>query len=338
VKQDMCYSLGEIANYVQGELSNALDAEKKVFHLASLNKAQANDLAMFHHQKYLKDFKASKAGACITSAHFVDVAPENMALIIHKHPYKAFALLTKWFAKLPSLEAPYVSSTAFISPKAKIGQRCHIAHGAYIGDDVCIGDDCQIGVNTVIGPHVVIGNECQIANQVSIEHTQMGNRVVVYSGARIGQDGFGFASDANGHYKIHHQGLVIVGNDVEIGANTCIDRGSLQNTEIGDWVRLDNLIQIGHNVKIGKGTIIAAQSGIAGSTIIGNHVVIGGQVAVSGHLEIGDHTMVLIKSQVIQNVPSNSRVGGAPAMPARQWHRQHIWLKKMSTQKNNDKF
>ncbi len=326
-------TLSSIAEYIGGELRHTNDAAKKINNLCALNSGDEKSLAMFHHLKYLNALKNSSVGACIIHENAVKHAPKRMALVIHPNPYKGFAYATKLFADLtatPSCHAP----SAYVSPKALIGKNCDIEHGAYIGDDAVLGDNCLIGVNTFIGKNVSMGNNCHIHNQVSIENTRMGNDVIIYPGARIGQEGFGFASDSNGHYKIYHQGLVIIGNDVEIGANTCIDRGTLEHTEIGDHVRLDNLIQIGHNVKIGKKTVIAAQSGIAGSSILGESVTLGGQVGVGGHLKVNNHATILGKSLVFQDVPEKARVGGIPAVPFRQWHRQTHYLKKMVSKKS----
>ncbi len=253
-------------------------------------------------------------------------APDSMYLLVHPNPYKAFALIAQTF--YPSEKPPgFIATSAMIESTAIIGVDCFIAHGAYIGNQVKIGNRCKIGVNTYIGDAVTIGDDCLIEDNVSIRHAVIGNNVVIYSGARIGQDGFGFASDANGHYKIPHAGGVIIGNDVEIGANTCIDRGSLDNTVIEDWCRLDNLVQIGHNVKIGKGSVIVAQVGIAGSTEIGEHVTLAGQVGVIGHLKIGKGATVLASGKVYKNVKSGDRVGGHPAVSISDWQKQIRFLK-----------
>ncbi|HAZ7572804.1 UDP-3-O-(3-hydroxymyristoyl)glucosamine N-acyltransferase [Legionella sp. PATHC032] len=294
--------------------------------LAKLSEATSNDLVMLHQKKYVKELKHTAARVCIIGPDYVKYAPDSMYLLVHPNPYKAFALIAQAF--YPSEKPPgFIATSAMIESSAIIGVNCFIAHGAYIGNQVKIGNRCKIGVNTYIGDAVTIGDDCLIEDNVSIRHAVIGNNVVIYSGARIGQDGFGFASDANGHYKIPHAGGVIIGNDVEIGANTCIDRGSLDNTVIEDWCRLDNLVQIGHNVKIGKGSVLVAQVGIAGSTELGEHVTLAGQVGVIGHLKIGKGATVLASGKVYKNVKSGDRVGGHPAVPISDWQKQIRFLK-----------
>lgn len=296
--------------------------------VANLETATSDDLCVLHNKRYLRALKKSSAGACLIQKNLADYVPERMIKLIHPNPYKAFALIAQAFYPAPIIDT-YRADTAFVAGTAQIGKNCKIEHGAYIGENVKIGDDSQIGVNTYIGPNVIIGNHCIIENQVSITNTIMGDHVVIYPGARIGQDGFGFASDEKGHYKIPHIGKVIIGHHVEIHANTCIDRGTLDNTVISDYCRIDNLVQIGHNVKIGTGTIMAGQSGIAGSTQIGKGVMLGGQVGISGHLNIGDRAVIVAGSGVIRNVEPHEEQGGYPAISKRAWHRQSTFLKKM---------
>ena len=296
--------------------------------VVSLFEARENDLSVLHQKKYVKELVRSLAGACIVAPAYVTYAPQSMHLLVHKNPYKAFALILQAFYPFEKNEA-YIADNACISKSANIGSSCRIEHGAYIGKNVVIGDRCKIGVNTYIGDGVAIGDDCQIESNVSISNTIMGNNVLVYPGARIGQDGFGFASDEHGHYKIPHRGRVLIGNDVAIGANTCIDRGSLKDTVIGDWCRIDNLVQIGHNVKIGKGSIIAAQAALAGSTEVGEFVSLGGQVGIASHSKIGNRAILAAKTGVMKDIQAGAIMGGCPAVPIRDWHKQTITLRRM---------
>lgn len=321
------FSLASLANCSGALLYNDKGGDFLIADIAPLSSAQSNNLSMLHQKKYRPALKTSHAGACIVSPRDIDHAPKNMYLLIHDNPYKAYALIAQTFYPTPSFPS-FRADSASIAANATLGPNCHIAHGAYIGENVQIGARCKIGVNSYIGDGVVIGDDCRIENNVSISHTVMGHHVLIYPGARIGQEGFGFASDDQRYYKIPHIGGVIIGNHVEIGSNTCIDRGSMTNTEIGDWCRLDNLVQIGHNVKIGKHTILCGQVGIAGSSNIGDYVTLGGKVGISGHLCIGDRTMVLFGSSVIQDIEPGERIGGYPALPARDWHKQTHFLKK----------
>ncbi|KTD34424.1 UDP-3-O-[3-hydroxymyristoyl] glucosamine N-acyltransferase [Legionella moravica] len=327
------FSLAELAQISGAELLQESQGSFMVSDIATLADAQSTNLAMLHQKKYLKALKHSLAGACILAPEYKEHAPEQMHLLLHKNPYKAYALIAQLFYPLEQTRS-FIAASAYVSSTALIGSECQIEHGAFIGDRARIGARCKIGVNSYIGEGVILGDDCHIENNVSISNTLMGNKVIVYPGARIGQDGFGFASDEYGHYKIPHRGGVIIGNDVEIGANTCIDRGSLDNTVIGDFCRLDNLIQIGHNVKVGRGSIIVAQVGIAGSTELGDCVTLSGQVGVIGHLKIGSKANILFGSKVLKDVPPGAREGGFPAMPSREWLRQIYSLKKESGRGN----
>ena len=321
------FSLAYLAKCSGASLHHNGGATYTVTDIAPLANAQEYHISMLHEKNYIKALKNSQAGACIISPNYIHHAPKQMHLLVHPNPYKAYALIAQVFYPTDAVKH-FIAPTAFIAASATLGPECHIAHGVYIGEHVRIGARCKIGVNTFIGDGVVIGDDCCIENNVSISHTVMGNQVLIYPGARIGQDGFGFAGDEHGYYKIPQAGGVVIGSHVEIGANTCIDRGSMENTEIGDWCRLDNLIQIGHNVKIGKGSILCGQVGIAGSSKLGEYVTLAGKAGVSGHLTIGDRATILVGSTAVQDVDPGARVGGYPALPDREWHRQTYFLKK----------
>lgn len=320
------FSLSYLAEITGANIWNNKGVDFEVSNLAILSEATSTSLCMLHQEKYLNVLKKSLAGACIIAPEYVEYAPETMCLLLHKNPYKAYALIAQVFYPDEKI-SEFIAPSAFIDPEAILGKDCLVEHGAYIGKKARIGNRCKIGVNTYIGDGVVIGDDCRIENNVSISHTVMGSKVLVYPGARIGQDGFGFASDSDGHYKIPHAGGVVIGNNVEIGSNTCIDRGSLTNTEIGDWCRLDNLVQVGHNVKIGKGSILCGNVALAGSCKIGEFVTLTGRVGVSGHVCIGDRATILADSLVIRNVAPGERLGGFPAVSARDWHKQTVFLK-----------
>jgi len=326
------YNLYELANYINAKFFPLNSSNIQIKNLSSIENANQFSLCALFNRKYLPLLNKTNPAACIIHPKYIEFAPKHLTLLIHNHPYKAYAQLSQLYIN-SNKTSTYKAPTAFISSTAKIGQNCQIEHGVYIAKDTIIGDNCKIGVNTYIGDNVIIGNNCIIENQVSISNTRIANYVVIHPGARIGQEGFGFASDSEGHYSIAHQGLVIIGNYVHIGANTCIDRGSLENTEIADHVRLDNLIQIGHNVKIGKGTIMAAQVGIAGSTKIGDFVTFGGQAGAIGHINIADESTILVRALVTKSIKTKSRMGGYPAIIDKDWHRQTTYLKRM-TQKN----
>lgn len=311
----------------QGDASSFL-----VRGIASLSEADKTQLCVLHHKKYLHALKNSAAGACIISPAYLEAAPSTMRLLVHDNPYKAYALIAQAVYPAKKTESS-ISANAHIANTALIGEGCTIEPGVYIGEEAVIGKGSRIGVNTYIGDQVVVGEDCLIENNVSISNAIIGNKTIIYPGARIGQDGFGFASDREGHYKIPHLGRVIIGNDVEIGANTCIDRGSLNDTVIEDLCRIDNLVQIGHNVKVGKGSVLVAQVGVAGSTELGKFVTLAGQVGVIGHLKIGDGAMIFVRSCVTRSVEPGAKMAGYPAVPLWSWHRQVAFLKKLLNSK-----
>ena len=327
IKKSGPFRLSELAKFSGAEAISD-NASFLVYDLASLSDAQATDLSVLHQKKYINALEKSSAGACIIKPSHIEYAPQGMHLLVHNNPYKAFALISQVFYT-SERKSSHIAESASVAKSAILGNQCRIEHGAYIGENVVIGDRCTIGVNTYIGDGVVMGDDCQIENNVSICCTIMGNKVVVYPGARVGQDGFGFASDQDGHYKISHSGKVLIGNDVEIGANTCIDKGSLKDTIIEDLCRIDNLVQIAHNVKIGKGTILAGQVGIAGSSELGEFVTLGGQAGVANHAKIGSKATVMVRSLVLKDVNAGARMGGYPAVSLNDWHRQTISLKKI---------
>ncbi len=227
-------------------------------------------------------------------------------------------------------QQPCISNGITISPDATIGKNVSIDCGVVIQDRVEIGDNCQIGANSVIGVGCVIGPNTLIGANVTLSYSILGKRVTIFPGARIGQDGFGFATSPLGAVKVPQLGRVIIEDDVEIGANTTIDRGAGPDTVIGAGTMIDNLVQIGHNVRIGERCVIVAQVGISGSTEIGDGVVIGGQAGFSGHIKIGHGAKIAAKSGVFRNVNAGITVSGFPAKPQRQWLREQILIERIA--------
>ncbi len=295
-----------------------------ISNITTLKQASSSDIAFFTNSKYLQDLKKTKAGACILKREHRQYTPEGLVLVITNNPQLIYSrLIDKFYPK--KVSKPEISSLSSIDSTAIIGKNCCIYNGVVIGANAIIGKNVFIGHNTIIGDNVVIGDNTHVESCVTIIFSYIGKNCLIYSGARIGQDGFGFIP---GGPKIRQVGLVKIGNNVEIGANSCIDRGTLENTVIQDNCKIDNLIQIGHNVIIGKNTIIAAQTGVAGSTKIGESCLIGGQVGIAGHLNVGDRVMIAGKSGVINNVKNGEVVGGYPAIKMNNWYRQNIFLKK----------
>lgn len=297
--------------------------------IAPLQEAGEGDLTFFDNVKYLDDFLNTKASACILSPSMVEKAPKGITLLPSDAPYKSYALAAQIF--YPALESTKtISEKAVIAESAKIGANCQIEPYVVIEEGAEIGDGTIIKSHSFIGKNVKIGHDCRIDNHVTLSHCILGDHVRLYPGVRIGQDGFGFAIDVKGHVKVPQLGRVIIGNGVEIGANSTIDRGAGPDTIIGEGSWIDNLVQIGHNVKIGRGCVVVAQAGIAGSAVMDDFSVLAAQAGVAGHLKIGKGAKIGAKAGVMRNIPDGEEQLGSPAMPVRQFMRQVAALRKLA--------
>ncbi|KAJ6644993.1 UDP-3-O-acylglucosamine N-acyltransferase [Pseudolycoriella hygida] len=304
--------------------------------METLEEAKSGDISFLINNKYLSQLQTTKASCCIVSEN-ISILPNNKIILLKaKNPHFVYTLLVNLFYKPARVYPSEVMSSAYVSDSATIGANCYIGHNVVIEDNVIIGDNAIIEAGTFIGYGVIIGDNALIYSNVSISYSIIGDDVVILPGARIGQDGFGFSTNKGIHNKIFHSGIVKIGNNVEIGSNTTIDRGTSNDTIIGDLCRLDNLVQIGHNVKVGKGSIIVAQAGIAGSTKIGSYCALGGQAGVAGHLTIGDKAQLAAGAGVIQDVEAGSKVGGFPALPIKKWFRQFVILKQLAEKSKSD--
>jgi len=322
------FTLKEVLNITDSKLDvdEHYDLDKKIYAVNTIENAGTDDLSFFHSIIYLEKLLISKASFCFIEAKFVNKVPKTMIAIINPNPYLAYAtFLSQFYSdQKPNQNDNKISSKAQIEQSATIGCGTIINAGAYIGNDVIIGKNCFIGANSVIGDGCEIGDNVVINALVAVSYCLIGNNVIIHNGAKIGQDGFGFVNNAGKLKKVLQLGIVEIGDDVEIGANSCIDRGAIANTIIGKQVKIDNLVQIGHNVIIGEGTVIAGCSGIAGSTKIGRFVQIGGSAKINGHIEIGDGAKIAGGSGVVKSVNAMQIVGGFPAMPIKDWHRINI--------------
>ncbi len=286
--------------------------------VAPLDEAGPDELSFFTNPAYSDALKCSKAGAVIMKEGS-EAGGRNA--VFSDNPYLAFAEALKIFYSVNrKIEG--------ISAKADIGKNCGIHATASIAPFVSIGDNCLVGEGTVIMPGCVvgegsaIGGNCWLYPNVTVYHgVRIGNGVIIHSGSVIGSDGFGFAQGADGHRKIPQVGGVVIEDDVEIGANVCIDRGALKDTVIGRNTKIDNLVQIAHNVRIGESSLLVAQSGISGSTVLGRQVVVAGQSGAVGHISLGDGTRVGAKSAVTKSTEAGAFVTGFPAIDHREWLR-----------------
>jgi UDP-3-O-[3-hydroxymyristoyl] glucosamine N-acyltransferase len=254
--------------------------------------------------------------------------PPRTVAIVTEAPYEGWARVASLFYPEP-VASPGVHPTAIVDPSAHMDPLAEIGPFCVIGADAEIGARCRIGACAVIGRGVVLGPDCRIGGHVSLSHTIVGARVFIYPGARIGQEGFGFAATGSGFLTVPQLGRVIIEDDVEIGANSTVDRGSTGDTVIGAGTRIDNLVQIGHNVSLGRCCIIVAQVGIAGSTVVEDFVQLGGQVGIDGHLHIGKAARIGAQSGVMSDVAPGEVLVGTPAQPRRTFFKQIATLKKL---------
>jgi len=303
--------------------------------VAPLDAAGPEHVSFLDNRRYADQFSESRAGACLVHPDMAERAPQGMALLLSDEPYCGYARVAQAFYPAPKPEAR-IDAAARVDPSARVGEGCRIDAGAVVGARAEIGDRCRIGANVVIGDAVVLGNDCSVGPGASLTCCLVGNGVVIHAGARIGQDGFGFAPRAEGHLKVPQLGRVVIEDDVEIGANSTIDRGAGPDTVIGAGSKIDNLVQIGHNVRIGRGCIVVAQVGISGSTTIGDFVMMGGQAGLSGHLTIGDGARVGAQSGVMRDVDPGETVFGYPAMRAKQYWRQIAALGRLARGRGED--
>ena len=308
------------------QLASTLDArlesgspETEITGVAGIEEAGPGQVTFVANPKYAAAAKTTKASAVIVDENFPAI---STAVLRSKNSYLAFARAIELFYQPPQY-APGVHPTAVVHASAKIGTNAHVGPYVAIDRDVRIGDNAILLAHVVIYPGVKIGNNFFAhAHSMVREHCRLGNNVVLQNGAVVGSDGFGFAKDDDGHwYKIVQSGPTVVGDNVEVQANSCIDRASVGETYIGNGVKIDNLVQVGHGSRVGDNTLLCAQVGLAGSTEIGKNAILAGQVGIAGHCKVGDRVIITAQSGTHGDIPEGSMVSGSPAFDHKQWLR-----------------
>ena len=322
--------LGELAQHLGGELRG--DADALIHRLGTLETADAQTLSFLANPRYQAQLAATRAGCVIVAPALADLAAARGAALVCADPYHAFARLTQWWAartRRPAIpgvhpsavveEGARVDATASVGPLCFVGRGARIAEGAVLGPQCHVGDGAKVGAGTWLKARVMLSEGCRI-----------GARGIVHGGAVIGADGFGFAPHEGRWEKIEQLGAVVIGDDVEIGANTCIDRGALDDTVLGQGVKLDNLVQIGHNVRIGDHTAFAGCVGVAGSARIGRHCTAGGGAIILGHLEIVDHVHITAATLITRSIHKPGQYSGAfPFDDNASWEKNAATLRQL---------
>lgn len=327
------FRLDHIAALTGAELAPGADPGLILHDVAPLERAAAGQLSFFENTKYADALKETGAAALILSKRHAAKAPAGAALLLSDRPYKAYALAAQAFYPARKV-AGGVHPRAIVDAAAELGEGVAVAAGAVVEAGAQIGAGTSVGPNSVIGAGVRIGRDCRIGPLVVLSHCEIGDRVTLHPGVKIGQDGFGFAPDPAGHVKVPQLGRVLIGDGCDVGANSTIDRGAGPDTVIGPGCWIDNLVQIGHNVTLGRGCIVVAQAGVAGSSHLGDFVAVGAQGGIAGHLKIGTGAQVAAKSGVMTDIPAGETWCGAPAMPIKRFFREVATLKRLAQDKD----
>lgn len=315
----MEFTAQQIAQFVEGRVEGDPNAAVNTF--AKIEEGRAGAISFLSNPKYTHYIYETESSIVLVDETVQLEHPVKTTLIRVKNAYECVAKLLQMYAAAQPKKTG-IDSLAFIHPSAKIGENCYIGAFAYIGEGAVIGDGCQIYPHVVIGDKASLGDDCLIYPNVSIyHHCKLGNRVTIHSGSVIGADGFGFAPTPHGYDKIPQIGIVTIEDDVEIGANTCVDRSTMGSTYVRKGVKLDNLVQIAHNTDIGENTVMSAQVGIAGSAKVGQWCMFGGQVGIAGHITIGNQVNLGAQSGVPSSVKDGQTLIGSPAMNTRGFFR-----------------
>ncbi len=315
-------TLGELAEYVRGRVVG--DPNVVIKSAATLGRAGTGDISFLANTKYEKQIRTTKASAVIVGKETPNVM---VPLLVAEDPYYAFMQILVLLHGYRKHKKVGISSRAMISDSAKIGADCHIHDFVTISDNVKVGNGCIIYPGVCVGQGAQLGNDCIIyPNVVIYDRCRIGNRVIINANAVIGEDGFGYATHKGVHHKVPQVGAVIIEDDVEIGACCGIERGTLNDTIIGQGSKLGDLVAIGHGTRVGAHCLLVAQVGIAGSTALGHHCIVGGQVGIVGHIMVGNNVTIAAQAGVINSIPDGKTMLGAPAIEAEQGKRAYSMI------------
>jgi UDP-3-O-[3-hydroxymyristoyl] glucosamine N-acyltransferase len=335
-------TIADIVTLTVGKSRPDTPLDRRIRDIAPLDTAGLADVTFLDNPKYLDALSVTRAGLCLMATRFEKRAPPHLAVVVVTEPYSAFVAVAR--ALFPEALRP---SSLFggtgHDPSARVHESARIEAGVTIDPLAVVGAEAEIGAGTliaagaVIGPGVAIGRDCVIGAHATIAHALIGDHVIIHSGTRIGQDGFGYLPSAEGHKKIPQTRRVIIQDSVEIGANCTIDRGSTRDTVIGEGTKIDNLVQIAHNVRIGRHCLIAGQAGISGSSEVGDFVMMGGQVGLADHITVGSGAMLGAQSGYMTDVPAGERWVGTPAQPVRDFMKSVALLRRLSRVNKGEK-
>lgn len=323
----MEFTAKQIADIIQGRVEG--DENAKVTTFAKIEEGKEGAISFLSNPKYTHFIYETSSSVVLVNEDLELEKKVKPTLIRVKNAYESVARLLQIYESMKP-KRKGIHPLAFISPKATIGKDCYIGAFAYVADGVVIGDNTQIYPHVTIEENAHLGNGCIVYPNVSIYHDcRIGNQVTIHSGSVIGADGFGFAPNAEGYDKIPQIGIVVIEDNVEIGANTCIDRSTMGQTIVHKGVKIDNLVQVAHNVEVGENTVMSAQVGIAGSTKIGSWCMFGGQAGFAGHITVGDKTFVGAQCGVNSSLKGNQSVIGSPAMEPKGFFRSSVIFQKL---------
>ena len=335
-------SVGDAAALCGAELAAPAFSRRELTGIASLAEAKAGDLTFLAVKAQAENLAGLKAAAILCTREAAPLVPPTTAVLIAQKPKESFASIAR--AMYPSsLRSPFEAHASNGGVSAQIAASAVLEDGVMVSAGAVIGDGVSIGRGTIIGPNAVvsagckIGRDCSVGAGVTVSNSLIGDRVILHPGARIGQDGFGFVPGKNGLEKVPHIGRVIIQDDVEIGANSAIDRGMLDDTSIGQGTKIDNLVQIAHNVRIGRNCVIAALCGLSGSVTLGDWVMVGGGAGIADHVTIGNAVQIAAQSGVMNDVPTGEKWGGTPAQPLKGFFREIAALRAIVRNKKDKK-